>query len=68
MARRKADYYTISEEQLLQAIDSEGPASRAFRSLTDLKASGVRHPEISYSPVHGYRVRDPFALPKVWNP
>ena len=64
MARRKADYYLISEEQLLQAIDSEGPASRALQKLCELKASGVSHPEISYGNVHGYRVRDPFASPK----
>jgi hypothetical protein len=64
MVRRKSDYYELSFEQLLQSIDSEGPASKALDRYHEFKEQGVSAPEISYSPIHGYRVRDPFALPK----
>ena len=60
---RKVDYYPISYAELLRDSGSRDDARDAVILYSQLKESGVRESEISYSRNNGYRVVDPYKLP-----
>jgi hypothetical protein len=58
---RKRDYYPITRTDLMRAALSNESAKAAWSRLLEMEAGGKR-PEAEYSPLGGYRVRDPDAL------